>query len=313
MRSPDLNLLPIAFALYDELSVSRAARRLGMSQPAVSMALRRMREAFDDPLFIRLATGIAPTPRAHAIVRQARPLVERLQAGLRKGAPFDPLTSTRTISLAMTDVGEMAFLPDILDRLRSRAPHCPIRSVSVPATQLAQDLEKGEVDLAVGYFPALALKNFRGRKVRLHQFACLVRAGHPLARGMTAADFVAAEHLVIRADGRSQEVLERFLERRRIRRRIAVVTPHFLAVPFMLKRSNLVATMPYLVASQFASMTPQLVVVRPPFESPGFDLRLHWHRRFENDPRSRWLREQMLDVFSDDPAISLPAYAAGRT
>jgi DNA-binding transcriptional LysR family regulator len=308
-KNPDLNLLPIAFALYDELSVSRAARLLGMSQPAVSMALRRMRETFDDPLFIRVANGIAPTPRAHAIVRQARPLVERLNESLLKGASFDPATSTRTITLAMTDVGEMAFLADIHDQLRTRAPQCAIRSVSVSATQLAHDLEKGEIDLAVGYFPSLALKNFRSRRVRIHQFACLMRAGHPLAKRLTPADFVAAEHLVIRADGRSQEVLERFLERRRIRRKVAIVTPHFLAVPFILERTNLIATMPYAVASQFVSLAPRLAIVQPPYEIPGFDLKLHWHRRFDNEPRSRWLREQMTAVFSDDPAISLPAYA----
>src|SRR5919197_915508 len=113
-KPPDLNLLPIAFALYDELSVSRAARLLGMSQPAVSMALRRMRETFDDPLFIRVPSGITPTPRAHAIVQAARPLVARLQADLLTQQPFDPATSTRTFPLALSDVGEMAFLPTII-------------------------------------------------------------------------------------------------------------------------------------------------------------------------------------------------------
>ena len=119
-KSPDLNLLPIAFALYDELSVSRAARLLGMSQPAVSMALRRMRETFDDPLFIRVPSGVAPTPRAHAIVRLARPLIERLQTDLLKGETFDPATATRPFTLALSDVGEMAFLPRVVRALRTR-------------------------------------------------------------------------------------------------------------------------------------------------------------------------------------------------
>ncbi len=118
----DLNLLPIAFALYDEQSVSRAARVLGMSQPAVSMALKRMREAFDDPLFVRVPNGIAPTPRAHAIIQTARPLVARLQQDLLKGQAFDPGTSTQTFTLALSDVGEMAFLPRIIPLLRDLAP-----------------------------------------------------------------------------------------------------------------------------------------------------------------------------------------------
>ena len=303
MKSPDLNLLRIAFVLYDELSVSRAARLLGMSQPAVSMALRRMREAFDDPLFIRVPSGITPTPRAHAIVRIARPLVQRLQHDLLKGERFDAATSTRTFTLALSDVGEMAFLPRVMQSLRSQAPHCAIRSVSVPSGQLAHELEKGEIDLAIGYFPALALKNFRQRRVSTQQFACLMRADHPRrSERLSAADFSAAEHIVIRAEGRSQEVLERFMERRKIRRNVAVFTPHFLSVPFIVAQSNLIATVPRSVALYFASMMPQLAVALPPFDITGFSLKLHWHRRFDNEPRSRWLREQLATVFGADPS-----------
>jgi DNA-binding transcriptional LysR family regulator len=305
-KTPDLNLLPIAFALYDELSVSRAARLLGMSQPAVSMALRRMRETFDDPLFIRVPFGITPTPRAHALVRLARPLVQRLQESLLKGATFDPATSTRTFTLAMSDVGEMVFLPRVLEQLREHAPHCAIRSVAAPASQLAHDLEKGDIDLAVGYFPPLAQKNFRSRRVSTHRFVCLLRADHPMRRErLLAADFLAAEHVVIRAEGRSQEVLERFLERRRVRRKVALVTPHFLGVPFILERSQLIATVPYAVAKHFTTMSPRLAIAMPPYEIASYDLKLHWHRRFDNEPRSRWLRDQLAQVFSD-PSVTLP-------
>jgi DNA-binding transcriptional LysR family regulator len=107
-------------------------------------------------------------------------------------------------------------------------------------------------------------------------------------------------------------VLERFLERRRIRRKIALITPHFLGVPFIVARSNLIATMPYAVARQFASMSTHLAVVIPPYEIPGFELRMHWHRRFDNEPRNRWLREQLFAVFAEDPSITLPP-PYGRT
>lgn len=306
-KSPDLNLLPIAFALYDELSVSRAARLLGMSQPAVSMALRRMRETFDDPLFIRVAAGVAPTPRAHAIIQAARPLVARLQQDLLKGQTFDPSTSTRPFTMALSDVGEMAFLPMVLGPLRSRAPYCALRSVSVPLAQLAHDLEKGEIDVAVGYFPALASKNFRQRRLSAHRFGCLLRAGHPFWKErLSAADFLAAEHMVVREDGRSQEVVERFFERRRVRRKIAVYSSHFLGVPFVIARSDLIATVPYAVAREFAGMSPQLSVALPPFDMPGFDLKLHWHRRFDDEPRNRWLRERLIELFREDHRVTAP-------
>jgi DNA-binding transcriptional LysR family regulator len=306
-KSPDLNLLPIAFALYDELSVSRAARLLGMSQPAVSMALRRMREAFEDPLFIRVPSGIVPTPRAHAIVRLARPLIERLQTDLLKGETFDPATATRSFTLALSDVGEMAFLPRVVKALRSETPNAAVRSVSVPTAELAHELEKGDIDLAVGYFPALASKNFRQRHVSTHGFACLMRAGHPRRAERLSRDaFLEVEHLVVREDGRSQEVLERFFGRRRIRRKIAVFASHFLSVPLIVTRSDLVATVPYAVAREFAGMSPQLAIALPPFDVPGFDLKLHWHRRFDNEPRNRWLREQLITMFRDHPSMTVP-------
>jgi DNA-binding transcriptional LysR family regulator len=307
MKSPDLNLLPIAFALYDELNVSRAARRLGMSQPAVSMALRRMRETFDDPLFIRVPSGVTPTPRAHAIIRLAQPLIERLQTDLLKGDTFEPASTTRAFTVALSDVGEMAFLPRVVRMLAEEAPLAAVRSVSVPTSQLAHELEKGEVDLAVGYFPALATKNVRQRRVSTHRFACLMRAGHPCqAERLSRADFLAAHHMVVLENGRSQEVLERFFERRRIRRKVTVFASHFLSVPFVIARSDLIATVPYRVATEFAAMSPQLAIALPPFDLPGFDLKLHWHRRFDHEPRSCWLREQFATLFRDDPSATLP-------
>jgi len=303
----DLNLLPIAFALYDELSVSRAARLLGMSQPAVSMALRRMRETFDDPLFIRVPGGIAPTPRAHAIIDAARTPIARLQQDLLRGQPFDPLTSTRAFTLALSDVGEMAFLPRVAGALRSAAPAAPVRSVSVAAPQLAHGLEQGEIDVAVGYFPHLASKNFRQRRLSTHRFACLLRADHPhRAERLSAADFLAADHVVIGEAGRSQEVVERFFKRRHVKRKVAVYTAHFLGVPFLVAQADLIATVPYAVARDFAGMSPQLAVAQPPFELPGFDLKLHWHRRFDTEPRNRWFREVLNELFKEDRRLTAP-------
>src|SRR5215212_8840686 len=303
----DLNLLPIAFALYDEQSVSRAARVLGMSQPAVSMALKRMREAFDDPLFVRVANGIAPTPRAHAIIQTSRSLVARLQQDLLKGQPFEPGTSTQTFTIALSDVGEMAFLPRIIPLLRQLAPNCAVRSASLPPSQLAHELEKGGVDVAIGYFPMLATKNFRQRRLSVHRFACLMRINHPSwADRLTVSAFMEADHLVVREEGRSQEVLERFFARRRIRRRVRAYTSHFLGVPFILAGSDLVATVPYAVARDFAGMSPHLAVALPPFEITGFELKLHWHRRFDNEPRNRWLREHLTRIFRDESRPTEP-------
>lgn len=304
---PDLNLLPIAVALYDELSVSRAARLLGMSQPAVSKALRRLRETFDDPLFLRGPAGIVPTPRAHAIVRAARPHLQHLQEDLLKGERFDPATSTRPIVLGLSDIAEMAFLSSILDHLRVHAPKCPVSTRSLPDAQLADALETGDVDVAAGYFPSLAQRNFRQRRLSRHGFACLMRAGHPLwKKRLTVSAFLAAEHIVIRREGRSQEVLERFLGRRKMRRKVAMYTSNVLSVPFLVMDSHLVATLPYAVVTRFASITSTLAAALPPFDLT-YDLKLHWHRRFDNEPRSLWLREQLAATFKDHHWLEPPA------
>ncbi len=306
-KTPDLNLLPIVIALYDELSVSRAAQGLEMSQPAVSKALRRLREAFDDPLFVRGPSGIVPTPRAHAIVRAARPHLLHLQEDLLKGERFDPATSTRPIVLGLSDIAEMAFLPSILDHLRVHAPKAPVRTMTVRDVELADGLERGEVDVAAGYFPALAQRNFRQRRLSKHGFACLMRAKHPLWKSrLTVSAYLAADHIVIRREGRSQELVERFIDRRRMRRKVAMYTSNVLSVPFIVMDTELVATLPYAVVTRFASLTSQVAAALPPFDLT-YDLKLHWHRRFDNEPRSIWVREQLAAVFKDHQWLEPPA------
>lgn len=302
----DLNLLPIAVALYDDLSVSRAAKRLGMSQPGVSRALRRLREVFEDPLFVRSPNGVAPTPRAHALVRAARPHLEHLHDDLIKDENFDPAVSTRPITLAISDVAELAFFPVVIEHFRKLVPKTSIHTTSVSGEELAAGLETGEIDAAAGYFPPLSVRSFRQRRVSKHGFACLMRAGHPLwKRRLPVSAYLAAEHIVINHEGRSLEVLERFVERRRMKRRVAVLSSHVLSVPFMVMESDLIATLPYAVVTKFASLTSGLAAALPPFDIT-YDLKIHWHRRFDNDPRSIWLRDQLFTVLKEHQWVQPP-------
>jgi len=297
----DLNLLPIAIALYDELSVSRAAQALGMSQPAVSMALRKLRAAYHDPLFLRAANGVAPTPRAHTLVRTARPLVNELRQRLLAEETFDAGFSDRPFTFALSDVGEMVFLPRLLERLRAQAPNAAIRSVSMPPLQIAAGLESGEIDLAIGYFPDLTRSSFFQQRLFTHAFACLLRASHPRrARQLSLGDFLAMEHAVVRAEGRSQEIFERFLDRKKIRRKIVLYTPHFLSLPMIIARSDLVTTVPHAIGVYFSRLSGDLALARPPFDIAGFDLKQHWHRKYHGDSRNQWLRKQVALLFNDD-------------
>src|SRR4029079_6643994 len=159
----------------------------------------------------------------------------------------------------------------------------------------------GDVDLAIGYFPDLGQRKFPELRLFTHHFACLLRAGHPRrAARLTLKDFLALEHVVVRAEGRTQEVFERFLERKKIRRKVVMLTPHFLSIPVVIARSDLVATVPHALAVYFARLSPELVVAMPPVDVAEHDLNQHWHRKLDNDARNRWLREQVAQLFNDE-------------
>ncbi|MGI4813100.1 MAG: LysR family transcriptional regulator [Janthinobacterium lividum] len=300
MSTLDLNLLPFLVALDDERSVSRAAERLGVSQPRVSEALARLRTHFDDPLFVRTARGMQPTPRALALAPSAREALEKVARGMTDPTLFEAASTRQTFTIALSDVGEIVFLPRLLQALAREAPRADVRSVSVPPSQLERGLESGDIDLAVGYFPDLSGSNFFQQRLFTHYFVCLLRADHPLADArLTLDQFVAMPHAVVRAEGRSQELLEAFLEKKRIRRRAALETPHFMSLPFILAQTDLVATVPHAIGISYMRAHANIRIVEAPLALPRFDLRQHWHRKVNNDPKNKWLRGLVATLFND--------------
>lgn len=296
----DLNLLRVAIAIGEEGSVSRAARRLGVSQPAASAALARLRRAVGDPLFIKTAQGMEATPRALALVDSAREILSRIEGEILAATDFDPASTRETFSLALSDIGEMVFLPRILDYFTSHAPHATLCSVTAPAAQVEADLESGAIDLAIGYFPDLQKNNFYQQRLFTHRFACLLRADHPLAgEPLTLERFLSLGHAVVHAEGRSQELFERYLEKAGITRRIMLRTPHFMSIPMIIARSDLVATVPHALGLYLGQTQARVKMVLPEFETPRFDLRQHWHRRFHQDPKIVWLRGVVSELFND--------------
>lgn len=300
MKNFDLNLLRIVVALYDAGSVGRAAQALGMSQPAMSAALTRLRKSFGEPLFVRTARGMSPTARTHALAASAREVLSRVADEVLSETSFDPITTTTTFTFALSDVGEMVFLPKILERLQHLAPHAAIRSVSLPPARLEQSLESGETDLAVGYFPDLKSSAFFQQRLFSHRFVCLLRADHPIRdTRLSLEQFLALGHAVVRAEGRSQEILEKHLERKKIERRIALLTPHFMSIPAVIAKSNLVVTLPHAIGLFFSHSGANVRVVEPPLAIPRIELRQHWHRNAHHEPRHKWLRRLVAELFND--------------
>ncbi len=297
----DLNLMRLLVALYEEKSATRAATRLGISQPSVSNGLRKLRAQLGDLLFVRGATGMEPTPRAHSIAAGWKELIDRIGQDLVLNAPFDPAATNFTATFAMSDVGEMVFLPRILAHFHRVAPRGAVHSVSLPPSQIERGLESGDIDLAIGYFPDLVKSNFLCQQLFVHHFVCVLRADHPVrSRRLSLDDFLSLEHAVVRAAGRSQEIFERFLARKKITRRVVLLTPHFLSLPVILSRSDLIATVPHAIGVYCESTGINVRAALPPFDIPRIPVRQHWHRRFQNDPRNRWLRSIVRELFTSE-------------
>jgi DNA-binding transcriptional LysR family regulator len=232
MADLDLNLLYVLVALDDRRSVSGAAQKLHRSQPGVSVALAKLRDFFGDPLFVRSGNNMQPTPRASVLIESARLVLARVGSEIVAEPAFDPSNCDRAVSLVLSDVGEVVLLPRLLKEIRKLMPNAMVRSVTLPPNEVALQLESGEVDLAVGYFPDLKKHNFYQQALYSDTFASLLRSDHRVSTDRLSIDqYLNLEHAVVRAESRSEEVIESYLARKKIRRRVVLATPHFASVP----------------------------------------------------------------------------------
>jgi DNA-binding transcriptional LysR family regulator len=300
-RQFDLNLLPVLVAIHEHGSVSLAAQHLGMSQSAVSTALAKLRLKYSDPLFHRVGHGMKPTTRTRALINPLREAMSRVATTFTAETQFNPRTTERTFTFAMSDVGEMVFMPKILQRVHQAAPRARVRSVAASAAQIERGLETGEIDLAVGYFPDLREKSFLEKHLFFHYFVCLLRANHPItASTLSMQQFLSLEHAVVYGAGRTNEIFERFLRAKKIHRRVALETPHFMSIPSIIARSDLIVTVPHAVGMFVKEVHMNIRIAQPPMRTPKIDLKLHWHRNFHSDPKNKWLRELVASLFSDE-------------
>jgi len=300
MAELDLNLLYVLVALDERRSVSGAARKLHRSQPGVSVALGRLRDFFGDPLFVRSGNGMQPTPRATTLIESARAVLARIGSDIVAEPPFDPSRSSRAVTLVLSDVGEVVLLPTLIKRLRELMPDAMVRSVTLPPTEVALQLESGEVDLAIGYFPDLKKHSFYQQALYTDTFASLIRSDHRMqADKLSIREYLQLEHAVVRAESRTEEVMESYLARKKIRRQVVLSTPHFASAPIVVAQSDLIVTIPEPLARYFSSVAAGVRVVQLPFEPPRIAIKQFWHRKFHHDARSRWLRALVCELFQE--------------
>ena len=297
LASLDLNLLVVFDALLKDRSVTVAARRVGLSQPAMSSALARLRTTFNDPLFVRTGRGMQPTPYAQLLGPPIQRACELVASSLEIGTAFDPLAATRTFMFYMTDIGEGVFLPKLLRALEVRAPRVKVKVLRIPEHGEQAAMAAGDVDLAVGLFPDLKAGFFQQRLYR-DEFVCLVRDGHPRARGpLSVKQFAEMRHAVIASAGTGHEAaVERAFAEQRHRRRVALTIPHFMAVPIIVRQTDYIVTVPRRLALAFADL-PGMKMIEPPIRIPAFEIKQHWHERYHHDPANKWIRSLIAELF----------------
>ncbi len=293
----DLNLLLVFDRLAQDGRVSRVAESLGLSQPAVSNALRRLRDALGDELFVRTPAGMAPTPYAQQLAGPVAAALQGLQGALHVQASFDPARSERCFTLAMTDVGELYFLPVLMDALAREAPGITLTCLPVADTALREQMAAGRVELALGSLPQLQGGFFQQALFR-QRYVALMRAGHQLA-GNTAlgsARYRQAAHVRVVSAGTAHGQVDDALQRLGVARRVQLTVPHYVALGQVLASTDLVATVPERLAERLAG--PHGLASRPlGLKLPTSTIAQLWHAHLHRDPGHQWLRALVAQRF----------------
>jgi DNA-binding transcriptional LysR family regulator len=305
----DLNLLVAFDVLARERSVTRAAERLGLTQSALSHALRRLRELLGDPLLVRGQSGMMLTPRAEALVVPLRSGLLTLGRALAVQSAFDPGTAQRTFTIATPDIFDVLVMPPLLARVRTLAPGIALTLLANNSPALAERLETGDVDFAVvprveqtrNAPPQPPPQGLLQKTLFRDGYACMLRTDHPALkkRSFTLEQYLALPHALVapRGDGLGQ--VDEALAALGKSRTIALRMPHFLGALAIVARSDLVLTAPTVLA---AISDVSVAAVPPPLTLPQHSVNLLWHERFDNDPAHQWLREQVSDVAREEDA-----------
>lgn len=294
IRNLDLNLLKALDALLDERNVTRAAQRLALTQPAVSGMLTRLRDSFDDPLFVRAQRGIVPTLRALQLAGPVKQLLSDVD-GLLQPQAFDPASTRMTLIIASTDYGLRAVVVPFLAALRPQAPGIQVAVLPVDHQRLQSQLERGDVDMAL-LSPEYTPPELHARRLFDESYVCVLRAGHPDAVGqrMSLDRFCALDHALVSYSGGSfRGVTDEALAAIGRERRVTVSVTSFLVLPEILRVSDLIAVVP----RRLAENVDGLVLLEPPIEVPGFTKTVTWHERNHRDPAHRWVREVLFATF----------------
>lgn len=296
-RHFDLNLLLTFRALFEERSVTRAAQRLFLGQPAVSGALKRLREAFGDELFVRTARGIAPTPRALELMRQIEPFLQSLHQVLTQPPVFDPASAQRVFRIGLSDSLEVVMTPEVMDRLGATAPHVKLIARPTDSTRVATMLDEGEIELAIGVFPECAQWQ---RRKPLFQWSFVSVYNPELVKTsrkrLSMEEFLRYRHVLTSFSAGLQGFVDERLELEGLKRNVVFSSASFVTSPFIVRRTSAIATVPDFIGRVWCDALG-LVMSPLPFDVPAYEVSLMWSAARDQDPGLAWLADVFAQAF----------------
>jgi DNA-binding transcriptional LysR family regulator len=291
----DLNLFVVFDAIYTEGNLTRAGEIIGITQPAVSNSLSRLRNLFDDPLFVRTAEGMVPTPVAQNIVGSVRQALGLIRSSVQESETFDPLASDKRFRISMTDLSQSIVLPYLFGRIKREAPHISIDCYHVRRRDLNIELASGNLDLAVD-IPLTPDPQIRQAPLFSHPHVCVIRNEHPLVKDkLTTEMYLELGHIHISSRRGGLGHVDLALGKTGKRRRIALRTQHYLATPELVSRTTLALTVPRIFADFLVSQYP-VRYLELPFSVPNLETHLYWHESTDRDQANRWIREMILEL-----------------
>jgi len=298
IKDVDLNLLAVFNQLLVERRVSKVAENLGLTQPAISNALARLRKLLGDELFLRTPGGMEPTPFADQLAEPVAYALGMIHSALNQRSTFDPAVSERVFTIGMTDIGEIYFLPSLMERLAAAAPRLSLSTVRNTAVNLRDEMSAGHVDLAIGLLPQLK-GGFYQRRLFKQRYVCMFRKAHRLdKRKISLQEFSAAEHVVVVSAGTGHGKVDELLERSGIERKVRLTVPHFVAIGHILHNTNMVATVPERLAQRMVEPFG-LSYVSHPAALPEVAINVFWHAKHHKDPANQWLRGLLFEMYAD--------------
>ena len=300
LNKVDLNLFVVFDAIYTEANLTRAGQIIGITQPAVSNALARLRESFNDPLFVRTAQGMVPTPMAQNIINPVRSALALLRVSVQESRTFNPLQANKTFRISMTDLTEAVVLPPLFQRLRKQAPSVVVESLLSHRRETTSDLAAGRLDFAIDA-PLNTDPQVRHVKLMEDRYVCAMRPAHPLAGqpSISLDEYLGLTHIHISTRRNGLGQVDLALGKMGLQRKITLRSQHYLMASNVLQHTDMVMTVP----ERFARRHALHFVALPLNELPNLETHLYWHESTEQDPANRWMRELLIELCEQQVAL----------